>query len=100
MVGSLRNPTLFLVKVCAFLTFFSPSAKRSFELEMGYEVDHVMVYETTPFQTILLFQSKQYGKILVLDGIVQCTERDEFAYVIIQCKHDSLNSGGWIGIMK
>ena len=24
--------------------------------------------------------SKKYGRVLVLDGIIQCTERDEFAY--------------------
>lgn len=24
--------------------------------------------------------SKTYGHVLVLDGVVQCTERDEFAY--------------------
>ena len=24
--------------------------------------------------------SKTYGKVLVLDGVIQCTERDEFSY--------------------
>ncbi len=32
------------------------------------------------FQDVLLFQSTSYGKVLVLDGVIQCTERDEMAY--------------------
>lgn len=31
-------------------------------------------------QDILLFQSSTYGKVLVLDGVIQISERDEFAY--------------------
>lgn len=26
------------------------------------------------------FASETYGNVLVLDGVIQCTERDEFAY--------------------
>lgn len=28
----------------------------------------------------LLPHSKSYGNVLVLDGVIQCTERDEFSY--------------------
>jgi spermidine synthase len=28
----------------------------------------------------LVFKSKTYGNVLVLDGVIQVTERDEFAY--------------------
>lgn len=31
-------------------------------------------------QDILLFQSETYGRVLVLDGVIQLTEKDEFAY--------------------
>lgn len=31
-------------------------------------------------QDLLLFQSTNYGKVLVLDGVIQLSERDEFAY--------------------
>lgn len=31
-------------------------------------------------QDILVFKSKTYGTVLVLDGVIQVTERDEFAY--------------------
>lgn len=34
----------------------------------------------TAYQSILVFKSAQYGKVLVLDGVVQMTERDEFAF--------------------
>jgi spermidine synthase len=27
-----------------------------------------------------VFNSKTYGKVLVLDGVIQLSERDEFAY--------------------
>lgn len=29
---------------------------------------------------ILVFDSESYGRVLVLDGVIQVTERDEFAY--------------------
>uniref|UniRef100_A0A2K6UHI2 PABS domain-containing protein n=1 Tax=Saimiri boliviensis boliviensis TaxID=39432 RepID=A0A2K6UHI2_SAIBB len=31
-------------------------------------------------EDILVFRSKTYGNLLVLDGVIQCTERDEFSY--------------------
>ena len=27
-----------------------------------------------------IFYSKTYGNVLILDGVIQCTERDEFSY--------------------
>lgn len=44
------------------------------------EVDKVLHREQSEYQDILIFQSKKYGRVLVLDGVVQCSERDEFAY--------------------
>ncbi len=32
------------------------------------------------FQDILVFESETHGRVLVLDGVVQITERDEFVY--------------------
>lgn len=32
------------------------------------------------FQHVQVFQSETYGKVLVLDGVIQLTERDEFSY--------------------
>lgn len=32
-------------------------------------------------QDVLVFESETYGNVLVLDGAIQVTERDEFSYV-------------------
>lgn len=33
-----------------------------------------------PVQDVLVFKSTSYGRVLVLDGVIQLTERDEAAY--------------------
>lgn len=47
---------------------------------MTLQVDQVLERVTSTFQDILVFKSKTYGTVLVLDGVIQCTERDEFSY--------------------
>lgn len=47
---------------------------------MSLEVEEVLHKEKSKFQDILVFKSKTYGNVLVLDGVIQCTERDEFSY--------------------
>ena len=32
------------------------------------------------FQDVIVFESKNYGRVLVLDGAIQLTERDQFSY--------------------
>ena len=32
------------------------------------------------FQEILVFDSETHGRVLLLDGVIQITERDEFVY--------------------
>ncbi|KAK5637952.1 hypothetical protein RI129_012247 [Pyrocoelia pectoralis] len=44
------------------------------------EVEKVLHNEKSDYQDILVVQTKHHGKALILDGIIQCTERDEFAY--------------------
>lgn len=34
---------------------------------------------TNFFFQVLIFESSNYGNVLVLDNVIQCTERDEFA---------------------
>ncbi len=34
----------------------------------------------TPFQKVQILDAEQFGKMLVLDGVVQATEKDEFIY--------------------
>mmetsp|Transcript_6883 Transcript_6883/g.10232 ORF Transcript_6883/g.10232 Transcript_6883/m.10232 type:complete len:289 (-) Transcript_6883:7-873(-) len=44
------------------------------------KVDKVLLNGKSQFQDILVFNSSTYGVVLVLDGAIQVTERDEFAY--------------------
>ncbi|XVE58391.1 hypothetical protein DITRI_Ditri04bG0166100 [Diplodiscus trichospermus] len=44
------------------------------------KVESILYKEQSDYQEVLVFESSTYGKVLVLDGIVQLTEKDEFAY--------------------
>ncbi|KAL0304393.1 UNVERIFIED_CONTAM: Spermine synthase [Sesamum radiatum] len=44
------------------------------------KVEEILFKEKSLYQEVLVFQSTAYGKVLVLDGIVQLTEKDECAY--------------------
>ncbi|XP_026222606.1 spermidine synthase [Anabas testudineus] len=46
----------------------------------SFEVEEVLYHQPSKFQDVMVFKSKTYGTVLVLDGVIQCTERDEFAY--------------------
>jgi spermidine synthase len=47
---------------------------------MTLQVEQVLYHQRSDFQDILVFKSTSYGTVLVLDGLIQVTERDEFAY--------------------
>ncbi|TPX35796.1 spermidine synthase [Synchytrium microbalum] len=47
---------------------------------MKLQVTEVLHHEKSEFQDVLVFQSSHHGNVLVLDGVIQATERDEFAY--------------------
>lgn len=47
---------------------------------MSLKVDEVLFHEKSKFQDVIVFKSETYGNVLVLDGVIQCTERDEFSY--------------------
>lgn len=44
------------------------------------KVNNILYKGKSDYQEILVFESEAYGKVLVLDGIVQLTEKDECAY--------------------
>ncbi len=46
------------------------------------------------YQDILVFESASHGRVLVLDGVVQITEADEFAYQEMMAHVPLLNHGG------
>ncbi|KAH3660402.1 hypothetical protein OGAPHI_006988 [Ogataea philodendri] len=47
---------------------------------MRLRVEKILHAERSKFQDVLVFKSTDFGNVLVLDGIIQVTERDEFAY--------------------
>ncbi|GJN19485.1 hypothetical protein PR202_gb06767 [Eleusine coracana subsp. coracana] len=44
------------------------------------KVERILYQGKSPYQEVLVFESSSYGKVLVLDGIVQLTDKDECAY--------------------
>ena len=46
---------------------------------MTLKVNQVLHHEKSKYQDVLIFESSDYGTVLVLDNVIQCTERDEFA---------------------
>jgi len=49
-------------------------------IQYGYEVEKVLYKGKSPFQEIMVIENPYFGKMLILDGVVQLTERDEFFY--------------------
>jgi len=47
---------------------------------MSLEIEEVLFEGKSEYQDIKVFKSKTFGTVLVLDGVIQVTERDEFAY--------------------
>ncbi|KAF8417831.1 spermidine synthase [Tirmania nivea] len=47
---------------------------------MTLKVNKVLHVEKSKYQDVLVFESATYGNVLVLDNVIQCTERDEFSY--------------------
>ena len=48
---------------------------------MTLKVNQVLHHEKSQYQDVLIFESSDHGTVLVLDNVIQCTERDEFSYV-------------------
>ncbi|MDR3270672.1 MAG: polyamine aminopropyltransferase [Peptococcaceae bacterium] len=44
------------------------------------KVNRTLHTETSPFQRIDVLETKQFGRMLLLDGLVMTTEKDEFVY--------------------
>ncbi|KAF2397722.1 spermidine synthase [Trichodelitschia bisporula] len=47
---------------------------------MTLKVKQILHHEKSKYQDVLIFESTDYGRVLVLDNVIQCTERDEFSY--------------------
>ena len=49
-------------------------------LTIGCRVSKVLHHEKTPFQEIMVVDTFQFGKMLLLDNVIQTTVADEFVY--------------------
>ena len=57
--------------------------KREYHTEsfgIFFRVGSLLYSESSPFQKIEVFANDTFGKVLLLDGLVQTTEKDEFFY--------------------
>ncbi len=50
------------------------------EVFQGFGIEETLFEGATPYQKVQIFATRRWGKVLVLDGIVQTTEKDEFIY--------------------
>ncbi|WP_019122342.1 polyamine aminopropyltransferase [Brevibacillus massiliensis] len=49
-------------------------------LKLSYRIRQVVFEETSPFQHVMILDSYDFGRMLVLDGIVQTTSADGYIY--------------------
>lgn len=49
-------------------------------MRLGLRISKILRHEETPYQRLLVVETEEYGRVLILDGAIQITERDEFAY--------------------
>ncbi|XP_050454843.1 spermidine synthase [Cataglyphis hispanica] len=49
-------------------------------IALSLKVEEVLHSERSRFQEILVVKTKSHGRALMLDGAIQCTEKDEFSY--------------------
>jgi spermidine synthase len=52
----------------------------SSSMGLFFTVDSILCSERSSYQKIEVFENESFGKILLLDGLVQTTEKDEFFY--------------------
>ncbi|MBF0472296.1 MAG: polyamine aminopropyltransferase [Nitrospirae bacterium] len=58
---------------------FSESAPFS-PISYSYEIDNILYKKKSQYQEIIVVENPYFGKIMLLDNVVQVTERDEFFY--------------------
>jgi len=55
---------------------------------MTLKVNSILHHEKSKYQDVLIFDSTDYGTVLVLDNVIQATERDEFSCVHCSSKQN------------
>ena len=56
------------------------SGSNSLGYAQRFSVDEVIQETKTEHQHVLIFETSYFGRVLVIDGVVQTTEKDEFSY--------------------
>lgn len=59
-------------------TWFNETLYKGFR--QSHEVRKVLFEGRSKYQNVGVFESGRFGRVLALDGVVQCTEGDEFVY--------------------
>jgi spermidine synthase len=49
-------------------------------IQYVYDVENILHKSKSPFQEIMVIENPHFGRMLILDGVVQITARDEFFY--------------------
>ncbi len=49
-------------------------------IQYVYDVEHILHKSKSQFQEIMVIENPHFGRMLILDGVVQITARDEFFY--------------------
>ncbi len=49
-------------------------------IQYVYDVENILHKSKSPFQEIMVIENPHFGRMLILDGVVQITSRDEFFY--------------------
>lgn len=49
-------------------------------VQVGFRTDRTLYHAQSPYQAIDVVETQPYGRMLLLDGLVMTTERDEFVY--------------------
>lgn len=47
---------------------------------LSFDMERTLFYEQTPFQKIEIVETPGFGRVLIIDGFVMLTEKDEFVY--------------------
>lgn len=50
------------------------------DVKISVRVKQILHQEETPFQSLAVFDTEQFGRMLVLDNVIQTTVKDEFFY--------------------
>ncbi|KAH0789910.1 spermidine synthase [Histomonas meleagridis] len=79
-------------------------------LVQSYEVDNVIDHQKSKYQDVIVFKAKKTGLTMALDGVIQTTELDEFAYhemmshIVLYChpnpKRVLIIGGGDLGVAR